>query len=328
MTTVEPTGIGVYSPKIRDQALVRKFVSQNGTGYVAINIFDGTQSVDPDPGTIALTVWFNDVTAEFPTTSDPRGTIIITADSTQIQQESVGHYFYDIGPQHTQYRGVLTAEWTYAVNGTSFTFYDYLQILEQMPFYETCSDQEKSTVERVSWMIGDLFDSTEGGPYLIEPFQTHWNYERIAQLEAIAVTRFNYLAFPVTSYGVGSGGGQSLPVQFSDIAVIGTYLEVVRHFMRSYAEIPAFVGMNVTYTDRRDYMQRWGQILQTEEAQYEQMVKYAKRSLLQLGRGSILVSGGLYGPSAGLFITSMYSSQVRAFRFYPASFAIAFGMVK
>ena len=38
MSTVEPSGSAVYSPKIRDQALVRKFVAQNGRGYLALDI--------------------------------------------------------------------------------------------------------------------------------------------------------------------------------------------------------------------------------------------------------------------------------------------------
>lgn len=325
--TIFPSGINTYSPKIRDQALVRKFLSQGGTGYVSINVFDGANSVDPDPDSISLKVWFNDVTAEFPSSDDPRGVVIIDVDSAQISREELGHFYFDIGPQYTQNRGVLTAQWTYSVGGTEFTFFDYLQVLEQMPFYDSLKESERAVVEQVSWMLGDMFDSTEGGPYLVEPFQSHFNYERIAQLESIAVTRFNTMAYPVTNYGVGPNN-QTLPAQFGGIGVIGTYLEVVRHLIRSYVEIPLFQQMNVTYTDRRDYFQRWQTVFQMEEQEYQHMVKLAKRSLLQLGRGSLLVQGGLYGPSANLFITSMYSSQVRSFRFYPAAFAIAFGMVK
>lgn len=323
---VDPSGLSVYSPKIRDEALVRRFIGQGGRGYVSINIYNGTSSVDADPDSISLKVWFLDVLAEFPSTDDPRGVLVIDVDHTQIQRESVGHYYFDIGPENTQHRGVMTAQWTYSVGGTEFTFYDHLQILDPMPFYDQLHESEKFVVEQVSWMLGDMFDSTEGGPYLIEPFQTHFNYERIAQLEAIALTRINLMGFPVTNYGVGIGN-QTAPEQLQGLLVLGTYLEVVRHLIRSYVEIPTFQSMNVTYTDRRDYMQRWETILQLEEPNYERMIKMAKRSMLQLGRGSLLVAGGMYGPSAGLFIQSMYSSQVRSFRFYPAAFAISFGMI-
>lgn len=323
---VSPSGISVFSPKIRDEALVRRLVGQGGRGYVSINIYDGSKSVDADADSISLKVWFLDVLADFPSTDDPRGALIIDVDSTKIQREDVGHYYYDIGPENTQNRGVMTALWTYSVGGTEFTFTDHLQILNPMPFYDQLHESEKFVVEQVSWMFGDLFDSTEGGPYLVEPFQTHFDYERIAQLQAVALTRINLLGFPITNYGVGVGS-QTVPEQLQGLVVIGTYLEVVRHLIRSYTEIPMFQSMNVTYTDRRDYMQRWQTILQLEEPNYERMIKLAKRSMLQLGRGSILVSGGLYGPNSGLFIKSMYSSQVRSFRFYPAAFAIGFGMI-
>lgn len=326
---VDPSGITIYSPKISDEALVRKFVSQNGRGYVALNIFDGVNSVDPDPDTMQLQVWFNDVTQEPPST-DPRGALIITVDSTEIQREDTGMYWYDIGPQFTQYRGTLYVTWTYQVNSIAFTFNDYLQILDAMPLYDSLNPSEQSIVEQVSWMFGDLFDSTEGGPYLIEPFQTHFNYERIAQMETIAVTRFNLTGNPPTTYGVGPGA-QSLDPQFQGLIVIGTYIEVLRHLVRSYTEIPLFQQMNVTYTDRRDYFSRWQSVLQDELTGggsgkgYASMVSMAKRSLLSLSSGSILAAGGIYGPNAGLFINSMYSAQVRSFRFYPAAFAIAFG---
>ena len=43
-------GIRVYSPKIRDEALVRKFVSLNSPGYVAISIQQGATPVDSRRG--------------------------------------------------------------------------------------------------------------------------------------------------------------------------------------------------------------------------------------------------------------------------------------
>lgn len=330
MTTVEPSGEAVYSPKIANQSLVRKFVAQNGQGYVAISIQQGTQNVDPDPNTIGLQVYFMDPTVA-PTTSDPRGTLVITATSSQITRTGVGTFYYDIGPQFTKYRGVLTAVWTYAVGGTTFTYLDYLQVLNQMPTYEGLSPAEKVIVEQVSWMYGDLFDSTEGGPYLIEPFQTHFDYERIAQMLILALNWFNVTAFPFTSFSAGIDpvtGYQANPVpqNFNGLLVLGTYLEVMRHLRDSYVEIPAFAQMNVTYADRRDYSQRWGQIFDDTWPQYIKAVTLAKRSLLNLARGSLLVGGGIYGGNAlGIFQAGTYAAQVRSWRFYPAAPAISWG---
>jgi hypothetical protein len=324
MPITSPSGESVYSPKIRDQSIVRKFVSQGGRGYVAIDIYNGTVSVDPDPGTLTLQVWFNDITAT--PGADPRGTRLLTVTSEEIHREETGKYDYQIGPPNTLYRGLLTAQWNYQVNGIGFAYSDHLQVLNPMPLYESLMDYQKSIVEQVSWMFGDMFDSTEGGPHLIEPFQTHFDYERIAQLMGQAAVKAGLTGFPIHNWGVGPGAAEQVPQELSGLMTLGTYYEVVRHLVRSYTEIPAFQGMNVTYTDRRDYSQRWQQILSTEWPDYVRMVKMAKRKMLNLGRGSLLVSGGIYGGNArGIFKSGTYAAQVRGWRFYPASPAINWG---
>lgn len=327
---VEPSGTAVYSPKIRDQALVRKFVSQGSRGYVAISIQDGATAVDPDEGTLSLDVWFADVIAD-PTPTNPWGTQILTITADSITKTDTGKYYVDLGPELTTNRGLLTAQWTYQVNGEDFSFVDHLQVLEEMPLYESLSDAEKSVCEQVSWMFGDLYDSTEGGPHLIEEFQTHWNYERLAQLQRIAVHRMNFIGNfhnPPTTWAVGTGKN-AVPSQFAGLAVLGTYIEVMRHLRDSYTEIPARPGMNVTYTDRRDYWQRWAANLQTEEEQWKQWVRKAKSSLLSFSRGSLLVAGGIYGGSAlGIFQAGTYSAQVRSWRMYPAAPAIMWGATR
>ena len=358
----EPSGSAIFSPKVRDQSIVRKFVSLNSPGYVAISIQQGATAVDPDEGTLGLSVWFNDVLTQ-PTLnpSSPWGVEILTAVSSAITRTDAGKYFYDIGPAYTGNRGLLTAQWTYQVGGVTFQFLDHLQILGAMPLYDSLSDAEKSTVEQVSWMFGDLYDSTEGGPHLIEEFQTHWDYERIAQMMRIAVQRMNFIGNfnnPPTTWQVGggssssstssteitrpdgstfvmyasagssSGGGNPVPTNLSGLVTLGTYVEVLRHLRDSYTEIPNRPGMDVTYTDRRDYWNRWSANLQAEDQEWKSSVRRAKMSLLSMSRGSLLVAGGIYGGSAGIFVSGMYSSQTRSFRFYPAAPAISFGATR
>lgn len=321
----EPSGIGVYSPKIRDQSLVRRFVSQGGRGYVALDIRTPSGSVDPDPGSLKLKVWFNDVTAQVPPTDDQRGVLVLDLGQDELHREDTGKFDYEIGPDHTRERGVLTVEWSYTVGENNFTFTDHLQILNEMPLYESLSAADKLVVEQVSWMMGDLFDSTEGGPYLIESFQSHFDYERIAQLSTIAVIRLNTTGFPVTDWGFGPDG-KTVPKNFSGLLVLATYYELIRHLIRSYVEIPARMNMNVTYLDRRDYMNRWQSVLATEWPEWQRMVKMAKRDLLDLGRGSLLVAGGIFGGSANsIFQYGLGTAQTRAFRFYPSAPAVSFG---
>jgi len=368
----EPSGVSVWTPKVRDAALVRKFVSLGGTGYVAISIQDGVGSpataMDPDPGTLQLSVWFNDVlTAPAPPTA-PYGTQVQVVTSDSIIRTDTGKYYYNIGPELTGSRGLITVVWAYQVNGIPFQFIDHLQVLEAMPLYDSLSDADRLTVEQVTWMFGDMYDSTEGGPHLIEEFQTHWGYERIAQMMRIAVMRMNYIGNygnPPTTWSVGDasssgstidgqqvtvtqtymsgastswtyntasstqGGGGGVPSNMAGLVVIGTYIECMRHFRDSYTEIPNRPNMDVTYVDRRDYWNRWAANLQTEQQEWEQMVKAAKKSLLSLSRGALLVAGGIYGGSAlGIFQAGTYSAQVRSWRFYPAAPAISWGSTR
>lgn len=321
----DPSGISLVSPKIRDQSLVRKFVSQYGRGYIAIDIRKGQDSIDPDPGTLHLKMWFLDPLLDIPATDDSRGVLVLDT-FDDIHREDTGKYDYQIGPGNTANRGVLTAVWSYAVDGTNFTFTDHLQVLEQMPMFELLQPEQKLIVEQVSWMFGDLYDSTEGGPHLIDEMQTHFDYERITLLMANAVTKMNTTGFPVMEWGFPgiTPTAQSMPSSFQGLLVIGTYLEVIRHLRDSYVEIPNRPNMNVTYVDRTQYSQRWQQILAQEWPEYMRMIKMAKRKLLHLGRGSLLVAGGIYGGNAtGVFQYGQYVSQVRAFRFYPAAPALA-----
>ena len=230
--------------KLQDQTLVRKFISQNGSGYTALSITNGSSYTDADPNSLQLKVYFNQADTANPgeLLSQPPGTLIVTASADQITWVDTGHYSYDIGPPNTMYRGVLTMVWTYAVNGETFSFYDNAQILNQMPLYESLRDSERSVVEEVSWMLGDLFDSATGGPNLIEPFQTHFDYERLAQCEKRAVTRMNLIGFPVMYWGVGPDT-QEVSHDFHGLLVLGTYLEVVRFLVASYTEIPSVSGV-------------------------------------------------------------------------------------
>ena len=358
----EPSGVSIFSPKIRDEALVRKFVSQYGTGYVAISIQQGATPVDPDPDTLAVAIWWNDVLAS-PSATNPYGTQVLTVTADSLARDDVGKFHYNIGPAYTANRGLLTAIWTYQVNGVAFQFIDHLQVLDPMPLYDTLAPSEKYIVEQVTWMFGDLYDSTEGGPHLIEEFQTHWDYERIAQMMSIAVQKANFVGNygnPPTTWSVGAAvqgsviqgqqvtnrqvlpdgtinevtyttqsstvGGGGIPSNFYGLIVWGTYIECLRHFRDSYTEIPQRPGMDVTYVDRTQYMQRWASNLQAEEQNYRQALTQAKLSLLSLSRGSLLVAGGIWGGSAlGIFRSGTYAAQVRSWRMYPAAPAISWG---
>jgi hypothetical protein len=319
----EPLSDPVYSAKLTTSALVRRFVSRHGRGYLAIGIVGGDGNpVDPTAGTLTLRVYRN-LLDDSPL--DPRGDLIIDVTADALARDDVGKFHYDIGPQWTDQRGLLTAEWAYEVDGVAFAFTDNMQILDQMPTFDRLREDSKLIVEQASWFVADLFDSTTGGPWLAENFQTHFDYERIAFLVSQAVMRFNVLGFPVTNYGVDVGSA-TIPANFSALMIWATKLEIIRHLILSYTEQPTFQSVQTTFTDRRDYAQRWQAVLAEEKPDFEKAVKLSKRSLLKLGRGSLLVSGGIYGGGAqGLFRSGMYAAQTRAWRFYPAAPSVSFG---
>ena len=318
-------GPEVYSQKLISSAKVRKFASQNGRGYFSLGVLDASQSpVDPDTDTVTLKVWRN--TLDDPLAEDSRGLLIVdTSVDGTITRDDVGKFRFDVGPEWTGERGTLSAEWNYTVGGTEFSFQDDMQILEQMPNYEALSDSTKLMVEQASWFFADLFDSTTGGPWLGENFQTHFTYDRMAFLLRIATMKFNVLGYPVTSYGV-SKDDSSIPSNYTDLILWGTKIEAIRHLITSYTEIPEFRNIATTYTDRRDYMQRWQAVLEDEKPDYQKAVKMAKRSLLSLGRGSLLISGGIYGGGArGMYVPGLFAAMSRSMRFYPAAPSVSFG---
>jgi hypothetical protein len=139
-----------------------------------------------------------------------------------------------------------------------------------------------------------------------------------------AVMKLNVTGYPVTSFGV-TKDDQAIPKNFAGLTLWGTKLEVIRHLITSYTEQPTFANMATTYTDRRDYADRWRAVLADEKDDYRKAIVMSKRSLLGLGRGSALVAGGIYGGGArGMFIPGMYASMTRSFRFYPAAPAVSF----
>jgi hypothetical protein len=321
-------GDEVYSQKLISQAKVRKFVSQHGYGYLALGVIDARRNpVDPDNKLVRLKLWRNTLTD--PLNEGTRGTLVVDTNAPNTPKpvrDDVGMFHFDISPAYTGQRGLLSAEWTYTVGGTTFTFTDDMQILQQMPNYDTLSEESRLMVEQASWFFADLFDSTTGGPWLNENFQTHFDYDRMAFLLRIATMKFNVLGYPVTSYRVEQGGGTAIPANYTDLLLWGTKLEAIRHLITSYTEQPNFANMATTYTDRRDYAQRWQAVLQEEKPDYEKAVKTAKRKLLALGRGSLLVAGGIYGGGArSMYVPGLFAAMTRSMRFYPAAPSVSFG---
>ncbi|AEQ21021.1 structural protein [Rhodococcus phage E3] len=331
--TINPVGATTYSPKLLQSALVRRQLSQFSAADVGLSLYvphevpgQPAQPVDPDEDTLELTLRFlaADQMPGIEDEPDPRGPIMLVAAADEITREEQGTWSYRLDPSRTARQGQMSAEWRYQIDGVQFVQHESLLILEHMPLYQSLSDMERFAVAQVAWMFGDLFDSTEGGPHLTEAFQTHFTSERIAQLMLTAIQKFNFTAQPATNYNLGALG-TGMPSHLYGVLVQGTYLETLRHLIRSYTETPDFTGMNVTFTQRRDYADRWRAVLKDEEQDYKDMVTTAKRSLMSLGKGALLVAGGMFGGGGrSLYRPGMQTSLERSWRMYPAAYAVAY----
>lgn len=321
---VSPTGDYIYSPSLRQSSVVRNQISRFGMDKIGIRISGSDGAVDADAGTVVLNIYqeidFDD--------ADPTGPLIITATGVDVDHTETGLYTYTITPPVTNVVCLLKAIWTYQVDGVNLTYTEFLQIRDQMPTYDGFSDAEKGAVQMIVNLFADSYDSTTGGPHLIEEFQTKYNNERIAQLLNWSVDKMNMSKQPITNWTLTTPGTVgTFPPNYWGLLIMGGYVEVLKHLVRSYVEQPDIRNGDVAYLDRRDYQQRWKMVLDDEKESLDQMLTLVKRKAMDLGSSSMLVSGGIFGGSGrgGLFVAGAYASATRAFRFYPAAPSVSWG---
>ena len=319
-------GLVNWSPKLRSHSLVWRPLPQGQFGEIGIEVQGQDGPVDPTSirCEVSLDTDFDTSSSEGP--EPPEGEVIAIFETDDIVRQGTGIYSVTLTPEHTRERGNVTARWTYTAEGIESGYIDHLRVTEHMPTYHSLREWEQGTVDTVMFMLGDLFDSTDGGPHLQEAYQTRFGPERLAQLLSVAVTRMNTMGQPVTNFGTGPGSKETHR-NLRGLTVIGLYIETLKHLVRSYVEQPEFRNQQVNYTDRRDYFQRWQTVLADETRDYTKSVAMAKRSLLGLGGGSLLVSGGIYGSGRGIYKGGTYGMQQRGARFWPSAPVVA-GMVR
>jgi hypothetical protein len=172
----------------------------------------------------------------------------------------------------------------------------------------------KGVVEAVWLRFADLFDSPTGGPHLQVYFQTRWNRGRIAQLLQIAMQKLNLMAQPHMTYAVDD----KFPLtQWGGLLDELTYIEALKHLIRSYAEQPMAEGVAVSRMDRRDYMQRWQEVLALETEDARPMTENFKIAHMGLSKPRVLASGGVYGNYGPTRIAGSAAARPRYWaRFY------------
>lgn len=208
-----------------------------------------------------------------------------------------GEYTVRLTSTETATPGPYVLVWDYTVNGVVEQWRVWLEVGKAAPEYDVLVDEMKMIVETTWIRFSDLFDFATEGPHLQTYIQSNFGRNRLAQLLRIAVGRLNTVAQPFQSYTIDGDGGASFPVaRWGSLLESALYVECLRHLVRSYVEQPEVQsGSGVSRLDRRDYKDRWEDVLGVEEPVLQQQLEHFKIANMGLGRARVLVSGGVWG---------------------------------
>lgn len=138
--------------------------------------------------------------------------------------------------------------------------------------YSDLSGAALEIVDSVMLQFADMFDNNEFGPFIKE--FTNFGRDRVAQLFDLAigdvelVCGLTGLNWSASSYPYNSGVARRA-------LSLALTIEVIRHFLRSYVEIPDTGRVGAPDVVRRDYLSRWQGLLND----YQNQLKDAGKRL-------------------------------------------------
>lgn len=260
----------------------RQYVSQYAQDVLGIAVYSAGMLIDPDDNVVTVTMY-----------SEAESTTIFTRTAERV---SVGAYQTQLTTPESSVPGDYRLRWEWTEDG-NVDFYDtFIQIGVASPAYDNLSPDMKEIVDQTMERFADLFDAPDGGPNLQTYFESKFGRGRVARLLKIALGRLNTVSQPYQSFTIDGVGGAAFPVAtWGALLERALYVEVIKHLRRSYVEQPEYQGSEVARLDRRDYLQRWGEILEDEEEDLRGQLSTYKISNMGLGKPVVLVSGGAYG---------------------------------
>lgn len=281
-----------------------QYVSQYSNDVLGLTIVVAGTPTDPD-GAVTAT-FIND---------DTHATVF----SRDAIRTNPGEYRVTLTSQESGLPGNYRVRWTYELDAQAQEYDTYVTIGKASQAYDALAPGMKEIVDQVWIRFADLFDSPQGGPHLQVYFESNFSRGRVAQLLRVAIGRLNTISQPHQTYTIDGDGGASFPIlTWGPLAEQALYVEIIKHLRRSYVEQPALTGGDAARLDRRDYLDRWGMILEDEEEDLKARLGVFKIANMGLGRPAVLVSGGVYGRFAptryagsaaarGRFWSRMYS---------------------
>ncbi len=280
----------------------RQYISQFSQPPLTFSIYIGGVLADPDGQAVSAVLRMQ----------NPDGTLYQVQTYAAVRQ-SAGLYQITPSSADTQNPGQAELTWSYSVNGLPQTYVSYLTIGPANPAYDALPQAMQDFLEEQVWVrFADLFDSAGGGPNIQAYYQTHWSRGRIAQLMGIALQKINGVAQPWTSYTLDGNGGPQFPIEFwGGLLANYTFVEGVKQLIRAYAEQPMFAGPPIARQDRRDYADRWREVLKDEQAELKSMLDVFKIRHVMSGSPRVLVSGGTYGRYAPTRIAGSVAARPR-----------------
>lgn len=261
----------------------RQYISQFARDVLGLTISTFGSPTDPDGQ--AVTVMLVNETSHATVLSRPA------------DRAGVGDYRVTLTPQESAEPGEYRIRWEYVLDGVGQVYDTYAEIGRSSPGYDRLAPGMKEIVDQVWVRFADLFDAPQGGPHLATYFESRFGRGRVAQLLRVAVGRLNTIAQPHQTYTIDDEtGGALFPiVAWGPLVEQALYVEVIKHLRRSYVEQPLLTGGDAARLDRRDYLERWGEILDQEEEDLKGRLGAFKISSMGLGRPAVLVSGGVFG---------------------------------
>lgn len=239
------------------------------------------------------------------------------ADSSDLSKDGEGLYSFIVDGELTEDGGEYRADWSWkSRRGESFRPRRaslWYTAQDEAPDYYTLSDDYRTIALSVANRFSDLFDNSlgDGAFNFYEQYQSSYGLNRIAQMMGFAVGFINTKMVPNTRYTL-TGQGVRFPMEWASVLELGTYIEVLRHAVRTYVEQPSIIGgVDVPYADRRDYMQRWSTVLDETQRSFTDQIASMRRAHLNLGGTSTLVSGGIFGNIGAMATNIVYRGQMK-----------------